>query len=60
MVSSEFMFGIPIRKDLKRCLARAKTQLNQGAFDEAWAEGCAATVEQAGAWAIAGLDQLDP
>jgi tetratricopeptide (TPR) repeat protein len=56
---SGFMFGIPIRRDIARLLDGARTTLDQNAFDQAWAEGQAATVEQAGAWALEGLDGVE-
>ena len=56
---TEFMFGIPIRKDVDRLLGGARTRLDQGVFDQAWSEGRAATVEQASAWALDGLEHLE-
>ena len=56
---SGFMFGIPIRRDVARLLHGARTTLGQAVFDKAWAEGQAATVEQAGAWALEGLAVLE-
>lgn len=55
---SGFMFGIPIRKDIERSMAQAKTGLDQRTVDKAWSEGQTATIEQAGTWALEGLGQL--
>ncbi len=54
-----FVFGIPIRKDVQRLLERARQELDPESFDVAWAEGQAASVDQAGAWALEGLEQVD-
>ena len=56
---SGFMFGLPIRNDQERSLVRLRTELTQDAFDKAWTEGYSATVEEAGAWALEGLGQLE-
>lgn len=54
---SGFVFGIPIRRDLERTLARARGELDQESFDRAWAEGSDVTVARAGEWALEGLVQ---
>ena len=54
-----FVFGIPIRRDIDRLFERARAELDPESFDRAWAEGQAASVEQAGAWALEGLDKLE-
>ena len=51
-----FVFGIPIRRDRDRRVERLRDAFGRGDFDQAWAEGQAATVEQAGAWALEGLE----
>ena len=56
---SGFMFGLPIRNDQERSLDHLRTELASDAFDRAWGEGYSTTVEQAGAWALEGLRQLD-
>ena len=50
-----FVFGIPIRRDVDRLLERARAELDPESFDIALAEGQAASVDEAGAWALDGL-----
>ncbi len=54
-----FVFGIPIRRDVDLLLERVRAELDPEEFDQAWSEGQAATVEQAGAWALDGLEHLE-
>jgi tetratricopeptide (TPR) repeat protein len=54
-----FVFGIPIRRDVGRLIERAKTELDAESFDRAWAEGQAASIEQASALALDGPAELD-
>jgi hypothetical protein len=54
-----FVFGIPIRRDVDRLFERARAELDPESFDRAWAEGQAASIEQAGALALHGLEQLE-
>jgi hypothetical protein len=53
-----FVFGIPIRRDVDRLFERARAELDPESFDIAWAEGQAATVEEAGALALEGLGRM--
>jgi hypothetical protein len=53
-----FVFGIPIRRDVDRLFERARAEFDPESFDRAWAEGQAATLEQATAWALEGLEKL--
>jgi hypothetical protein len=50
-----FVFGIPIRRDIDQLFGRARAALGPDSFDRAWAEGHAASIEQAGALALEGL-----
>jgi predicted ATPase/class 3 adenylate cyclase len=54
-----YVFGIPIRRDVDRLLERAAAELDPDSFDRAWAEGQAASVEQAGALALESLAGLN-
>ncbi|GMQ86268.1 MAG: hypothetical protein BMS9Abin07_1841 [Acidimicrobiia bacterium] len=54
-----FVFGIPIRRDIDRLLERARAELGPESFDRAWVEGQAASVDQAGALALEGLERLE-
>ncbi|MCH7900143.1 MAG: hypothetical protein IH818_04435 [Acidobacteria bacterium] len=54
-----FLFGIPIRRDIDRLFGRARAELGPDSFDRAWAEGQAASVDQAGALALDGLAGLN-
>ncbi len=54
-----FVFGIPIRRDVDRIFERARAELDPESFDRAWAEGQAASTEQASALALDGLEQLE-
>jgi hypothetical protein len=54
-----FVFGIPIRRDVARLIDRATAELDPESFGSAWAEGQAASIEQASALALDGLAELN-
>jgi len=56
---SGFVFGVPIRRDLTKSLDQARADLDGESFNKAWAEGSSATLEQASAWGLEGLSQLE-
>jgi hypothetical protein len=54
-----FVFGVPIRRDIDGLFERAHAEFDPDAFDRAWEEGQTFSIEQAGALALDGLEQLE-